>query len=78
MELSSKGNGYEESLTTDAFGVLTVEQLPYGAYMILVRQKGFLAFSKAIEVDSEIPLNENVQLRLASVISQVPVTGGTR
>jgi hypothetical protein len=74
VELICAGNGYDKSLTTDSAGALSVEQVPYGIYRVLVRKPGFAPFSGTFAVRSALSLEENVRLRLASVVTQVTVT----
>ncbi|MBT9332344.1 TonB-dependent receptor [Paracidobacterium acidisoli] len=75
VELSSSGNGYDKSFTANSSGVLRVPLLPYGAYQLTISQSGFTPFSKVVEISSALPLDENIQLSLASVVTQVKVTG---
>ena len=74
VELICTGNGFDKSFTTGDSGAISVKQLPYGVYRVQVQQPGFASFSKTIEVRSALPIEETVQLRIASVVTNVTVT----
>lgn len=74
VELTSSGNGYDKRFTSDATGVLDVEQVPYGVYRLTVAEKGFATASRTVEVRSALPVEETVQLNVASVVTSVNVS----
>jgi TonB-dependent Receptor Plug Domain len=74
VELVSAGNGYDKSFNTDDSGAIAIKQVPYGVYRVQVQQAGFAPFSKTLEVGSALPLDETIQLSLASVVTNVNVT----
>jgi outer membrane cobalamin receptor len=73
VELSSKGNGYDRSFTSNASGKLAIKQVPYGVYALEVREPGFAPSLRTLEVSSALPLKQAVQLGLASVVTNVNV-----
>src|SRR6185437_8899245 len=75
VELSCTGNGYDKSFFTDASGSLTVRRMPYGIYQLQIEKTGFSPLSKTIEVDSALPIDQNIRLSLASVVTRVKVQG---
>jgi hypothetical protein len=75
VELVSAGNGYDKSFTADESGALSVKQMPYGVYRVLVQQSGFALYSKTIEIHSALPLEESIQLSVANVVTEVSVVG---
>jgi hypothetical protein len=76
VELVSTGNGYDKSFATDEEGRITVKPVPYGFYRVEVRQSGFAAISKNLEVRSALPVDEALQLSIAPVVTSVNVTDG--
>ena len=75
VELICTGNGFDKSFTAGDSGTISVKQIPYGVYRMQVQQPGFASFSKTIEVRSALPIEESVQLRIASVVTNVTVAG---
>ncbi|HWB32119.1 MAG TPA: TonB-dependent receptor [Acidobacteriaceae bacterium] len=75
VELESTGNNFGRQFRTDSLGGLAIRQLPYGAYRLTVRQQGFTPASQIVEVRSALPALQTIQLRPASVFTQVNVSG---
>jgi TonB-dependent Receptor Plug Domain len=75
IELSSAGNNYDKFFASDNSGFVSIKQVPYGVYQVLVEQPGMAPFSKVLEIHSALPLEQAVQLSLASVVTHVDVTG---
>jgi outer membrane cobalamin receptor len=75
VEVMCTADGYDKVFTTSTPGILTIQGLPYGAYQIQVSKPGFASFSAPVEVRSALPVTENIQLNLASVVTKVNVSG---
>ncbi|GAC1416059.1 MAG: hypothetical protein NVSMB62_05070 [Acidobacteriaceae bacterium] len=73
VELICAANGYDRFFSTTSSGALLVTHLPFGVYKLDVEQKSFAPFSADVTVQSAIPVEENVHLGLATVITQVKV-----
>lgn len=74
VRLSSEGNGFDKTFASDAAGTLMVQPVPYGAYRVDVNEAGFAPFTAAVDVHSALPVEENVRLSVASVVTQVEVS----
>ncbi|MEO6816236.1 MAG: TonB-dependent receptor [Edaphobacter sp.] len=74
VHLASEGNAYDKSFVTNGSGRLAVEQVPYGVYQLQVKKAAFAEFSKTLQVHSALPVEERVQLSIASVVTKVSVT----
>ncbi|MDT7817383.1 MAG: hypothetical protein QOJ42_7299 [Acidobacteriaceae bacterium] len=77
VELSCAGNGYDQVFITTPSGSLAVHSVPYGVYRIAVSKAGFTPFSASVEVRSALPVDESIQLSVASVVTKVNVTGAS-
>jgi hypothetical protein len=72
----SESNHYSNGLATGDDGRLVAQHLPFGLYEFQIRQPGFDAISKTVEILSAIPVRETVQLKLSSVQQSVHVEAG--
>jgi hypothetical protein len=77
VELSCAGNGYNEIFVSNSSGSLAIHSVPYGIYRIAVTKIGFAPFSASVEVRSALPVDENIQLSLASLVTKVNVLGAS-
>jgi hypothetical protein len=75
VQLISPGNGYDHTFRSNIAGHLTVRHLPYGTYQVRVKKVGFAPQMRSMEIDSALPRREKFVLRVASVKTQVQVTG---
>jgi hypothetical protein len=75
VELSCAGNGYDQVFITAPSGSLAVHSVPYGVYRIAVSKAGFTPYSASVEVRSALPVDESIQLSLASLVTKVNVSG---
>jgi hypothetical protein len=74
VELTCSGNGYGKFFSSDYAGIALIQQIPYGVYRIQVRRAGFAAFSAIITINSALPTDETIQLRVATQVTQIKVT----
>jgi len=77
VELSCVGDGYDETFTSDSSGTLAVQTMPYGVYQIQIKKPGFAPYTTSVELRSALPVAENIQLTLASVLTNVTVEDRT-
>ena len=77
VRIQSAANQYDNTLTTDATGFLDAKRLPFGSYQIQVNATGFAPLSKAVQINSELPIDVALQLTLASVSAQIQVTSNS-
>lgn len=73
VELKSEANGYDNSFVTDAAGVAKIKPLPYGIYLVQIREDGFSPVSTPVDIHSAIPMNYEIRLRVAPVTTQIKV-----
>jgi hypothetical protein len=73
VQVKSAGNGYDNLYATDDRGIIAVNDIPYGVYLVQVEQQGFTAISKPVEVRSAIPVEYDIRLELAPVATVVNV-----
>ena len=73
-ELISEANQVRRSFSADSDGRATAQDLPFGLYRLSITHAGFGPEARTIEIRSEVPLNLEVTLGLASVATQVQVT----
>ncbi|MBB5342754.1 TonB-dependent receptor [Tunturibacter empetritectus] len=73
VAVTSTGNQYANTLSTDASGRVAVKTLPYGLYVIRVQEPGFSAAVRAVEVRSPIPAECSIPLEIAQVATSVTV-----
>jgi len=76
VDLLSEANQLHRTLQTDAQGAVTIRQLPFGTYQVVVSREGFAPFSGLVEVRSATPAPFAVTLSLAALQSQVTVAAG--
>lgn len=74
IQILSKGNRYNRTLTTDDRGMLALQRLPYGIYHLQIRQSGFADASESVEIHSSMPTERTMQLKLSAVSQSVNVT----
>src|SRR5690348_4748181 len=77
VRIQSAANQYDNRLATDATGFLDAKRLPFGSYQIQVNATGFAPLSKAVQINSELPIDVALQLTLASVSAQIQVTSNS-
>jgi hypothetical protein len=77
VALRCSGNGFDKSFKSDGVSVTIVKQIPYGVYQLNVLQPGLAPYSKIIVVRSALPIDEVAQLRFASQVTEITVTGSS-
>ncbi len=73
VHLVSKANQYRNALVTSDQGALDVRRLPFGIYDLEISKPGFAVVSESLEIQSAIPLDRTIQLRLPTVNQSVTV-----
>jgi outer membrane receptor protein involved in Fe transport len=76
-KLESLALGVRRSFQTNAQGMYTLGNLPYGRYRLEISKPGFATQSVLIDVQSEIPLARTVTLALSSQTVRVNVVSAT-
>jgi hypothetical protein len=74
VELTSEANAYHAAIESDSAGRVLISLIPYGLYQVRIEQPGFAPFREDLEIRSEMPVEQRVQLALATVHSEVTVT----
>ena len=67
VQIVSEANQYRNTLNTDAEGNLIAQRLPYGIYNIEIQEPGFATLSQTINVQTSVPMDYNLQLKLSAV-----------
>jgi hypothetical protein len=74
FQLVSQGNHYTNTLATDTQGHAIAQHLPFGLYLVEIRQRGFAVASQSIAIQSSIPTHAIIQLKLSSVAQSIEVS----
>ncbi|QNI33631.1 TonB-dependent receptor [Alloacidobacterium dinghuense] len=72
-QLTNKGSGYSNTVTTDPSGAVGIQRLAYGRYLINIDGQGFDPVSQVVEVRSAIPVDLTIKLKVAPVTTEVTV-----
>ena len=75
VHLQSEGNQYNNVLTTNDEGKLSVQRLSYGIYRLTLEAAGFATVSQTVDIHSPIPVERAVKLQIAGVEESVTVKG---
>jgi hypothetical protein len=73
VELVSEASEYRNSLVTDDAGLLVARRLPFGVYRVRIVQPGFAEYSISVNVESVVPVQQLIQLRLPSIKTSITV-----
>ncbi|MGB2629470.1 MAG: TonB-dependent receptor [Candidatus Acidiferrum sp.] len=73
VHLTSQANQYDNTLTTNEQGSMSIQRLPYGIYQIEITQSGFLPVSESVQIRSSLPTDFVAQLKLPSKNESVTV-----
>ncbi len=76
VDVVSEANQVAEHLETDGHGDLVVKRLPFGKYRVAVSREGFATDTFLLDVESAIPVERAVVLRVAPVQAEVVVSPG--
>ena len=74
VHIVSQANSYSKVLATNDQGVLNLQRLPYGVYQLRVNQPGFAIVSEPVVIDSSLPTEYEIHLRLPTVDESVTVS----
>jgi TonB-dependent Receptor Plug Domain len=74
--LVSEANEYRSTISTDARGNLDVQRLPFGIYQIQIDQPGFAEATETVQINSSVPIEYTIRLKLPSVTQSVTVNAG--
>ncbi len=72
--LTSEAPQLSRTFATDANGKFALQDLPFGAFRLIVEHSGFVPASTVVEVRTAVPRTLTIQLSLAAVSSDVTVT----
>jgi hypothetical protein len=73
VELVNEAREYRNTFLTDDAGLLVAKRLPFGVYRVRITQAGFAEYSRAVEIQSAIPVAQSIQLGLPSVETSITV-----
>ena len=77
VALSSEANQYFSELVTNEEGILRINTLAYGVYTLKVERQGFSPIAGTLEIRSEIPIEQILQLGIAPVSTVVEVSSAS-
>lgn len=72
--LLCEGAGYSERLATTSAGSLDAQQLPFGIYRIQIQHSGFERAVETVTINSQLPIDKTIKLKLPTVSQSVMVT----
>src|ERR1700761_2558058 len=75
--LHSFESGSDRSFKTNAQGVSTFQNLPYGRYRLEISKAGFATESELVEVETAAPIVRTIKLALAPQASEIDVVAAT-
>ncbi len=73
VRLQNEASQYDNTLETDDSGRLDAKRLPFGNYQVQVQHAGFAPYSQTVAVRSQLPIDVNISLQVASVETRVTV-----
>ena len=73
VHLTSRGNQYAKTFTTNSDGTLAVDRIAFGVYQLEIEQQGFAPVSQPVEIRSSAPTHLSLQLRVAPLNESVTV-----
>jgi len=73
-ELLSEGNQFRRGFQAGKDGKYVAQDLPFGVYRLSLNCEGFAAWSKLIEIRSEMPVRVSAILGIAPITTQVEVS----
>ena len=74
VRIQNEASQYDNTLETDNSGQLDVKRLSFGTYQVQIREPGLAPYSQAVDVVSQLPVNINISLKVASINTRVTVT----
>ena len=77
VTVSNAANQYRIAVTTNERGVVRIEELGYGMYVVLAERQGFAPALMTVEVRSAVPIERTMRLEIAAVKASVEVSGVT-
>lgn len=77
VRLQNEASQYDNVLETDESGQLDAKRLPFGTYQLQIQEPRFAPCSEAVTVRSQLPIDINIFLQVASINTRVTVTADT-
>jgi len=65
VEIHNPVSGFERTTITDSSGRFTIPNVPFNPYHLTVTGQGFAAFGQDIDVRSVVPVELDINLRVA-------------
>ena len=72
--LSNPVSGFSQTATTDATGSYTVSNVPFNTYKLSVSASALSPSTQTVQVQSRVPVTENVTLQVVAASTTVEVT----
>lgn len=71
--LASDANQVRQTFSTNALGHYTAAGLPFGTYRLQADAAGFASYSEILQIDSAVPLEHRISLRIAPLETSIVV-----
>lgn len=77
ITLKQSVTGYQQTAQTDTQGTFKLVNVPFNTYTVSVEAPGFQLADQQIDLESNVPQNIDLQLKLGETAASVNVTGDT-
>lgn len=77
VTLKQSVTGYTQTAQTDAQGTFKLVNVPFNTYTVSVEATGFQSTDQPIDLESNVPYNVDLQLKLGETAASVNVTSDT-
>src|SRR4051812_4961371 len=68
-----ESTGVNRPFETDETGKLAIRSLPLGQYQLIIQSEGFASKREAVEIVSQLPLDERITLAVSQVSTTIEV-----
>lgn len=75
VEIQNPVSGYMRTVVTDSQGSFTFDNIPFNPYHLAVTAKGFQETSQDVKVNSPVPVELGIKLKIGTAATTVTVTG---
>ena len=74
VTIANSVSGFSHTVTTDNSGAYTISNVPFNTYKLTVTAATLAPVTQAVEVQSRVPVTQNITLQVASETTTVEVT----
>jgi len=73
VEIRNPVSQFERSVTTDASGAFSIQNIPFNPYHMTVSGSGFAPYAQDLDLRSPVPVNLKISMQLATAVQTVTV-----